>query len=130
MTIKDVDTPKAPKAIGNYSQAVETNANKLLFVSGQLPIDPSTGQLIEGDIKSATRMVLNNIKSILEAGNTHIRNIVRVEIFLADMNDFQAVNEVYAEFFKERPYPARQTIEVARLPKDAQVEISCIAEIS
>jgi len=114
----------APKAIGPYSPAVR--AGQLLFVSGQVPIDPATGNMIEGDTTAQTRRVLDNVGALLKAGGLAFSDVVRTTIFLADMNDFTAVNEVYATYFSQ-PFPARATVQVARLPKDARVEIDVIA---
>jgi 2-iminobutanoate/2-iminopropanoate deaminase len=114
----------APKAIGPYSQAVR--AGQLLFVSGQIPLDPANGQMVGGDVAAQARRVLDNVRAILEAANRSLADVVRTTIFLADMNDFAAVNEVYGRYFTE-PYPARATVQVARLPKDARVEIDVIA---
>jgi 2-iminobutanoate/2-iminopropanoate deaminase len=119
-----VSSPDAPKAIGPYSQAVR--AGQLLFVSGQVPLDPATGQLVEGDIAAQTRRVFANLAAVLKAGGRTFADVVRTTVFLADMNDFAAVNEVYGSYFSE-PYPARATVQVARLPKDARVEIDVIA---
>jgi 2-iminobutanoate/2-iminopropanoate deaminase len=119
-----VSSPNAPKAIGPYSPAVR--AGQLLFVSGQVPIDPASGALIEGDIAAQTRRVLDNIGALLTAGGRSFADVVRTTVFLADMNDFAAVNDVYGQYFPE-PYPARATVQVARLPKDARVEIDVIA---
>jgi len=119
-----VSSPDAPKAIGPYSQAVR--AGQLLFLSGQVPIDPRTGQLVDGDIAAQTRRVFDNLQAVLSAGGRSFADVVRTTVFLADMNDFAAVNEVYGQYFKE-PYPARATVQVARLPKDARVEIDLIA---
>jgi 2-iminobutanoate/2-iminopropanoate deaminase len=119
-----VSSAEAPKAIGPYSQAVR--AGQLLFVSGQVPLDPATGQLVEGDIAAQTRRVFANLAAVLEAGGRTFADVVRTTVFLADMNDFAAVNEVYGSYFSE-PYPARATVQVARLPKDARVEIDVIA---
>jgi 2-iminobutanoate/2-iminopropanoate deaminase len=121
---QSVSSPGAPKAIGPYSPAVR--AGQLLFVSGQVPIDPSTGAMIEGDIAAQTRRVLDNIGALLTAGGLTFAHVVRTTVFLADMNDFAAVNEVYGTYFPE-PYPARATVQVARLPKDSRVEIDVIA---
>jgi 2-iminobutanoate/2-iminopropanoate deaminase len=117
-------SPDAPKAIGPYSPAVR--AGQLLFVSGQIPIDPATGQMIDGDISAQTRRVLDSVGALLKAAGLSFANIVRTTVFLADMNDFGAVNQVYGTYFVE-PYPARATVQVARLPKDARVEIDVIA---
>jgi 2-iminobutanoate/2-iminopropanoate deaminase len=119
-----VSSPDAPKAIGPYSQAVR--AGQLLFVSGQVPLDPATGQLVDGDIAAQTRRVFANLAAVLKAGGRSFADVVRTTVFLADMNDFAAVNEVYGSYFSE-PYPARATVQVARLPKDARVEIDVIA---
>ena len=119
-----VSSPDAPKAIGPYSQAVR--AGQLLFVSGQVPLDPATGQIVSGDIAAQTRRVFDNLGAVLEAGGRSFADVVRTTVFLADMNDFATVNEVYGTYFSE-PYPARATVQVARLPKDARVEIDVIA---
>jgi 2-iminobutanoate/2-iminopropanoate deaminase len=119
-----VSSQDAPKAIGPYSPAIR--AGQLLFVSGQVPIDPATGQMIEGDIAAQTRRVFENIGALLTAGGRSFADVARTTVFLADMNDFAAMNEVYGQFFSE-PYPARATVQVARLPKDARVEIDVIA---
>jgi 2-iminobutanoate/2-iminopropanoate deaminase len=119
-----ISSPNAPKAIGPYSPAIR--AGQLLFVSGQVPIDPSTGNLVEGGIPNQTRRVLDNIGALLTAAGRSFGDVVRTTVFLADMNDFAEVNAVYAEYFIE-PYPARATVQVARLPKDARVEIDVIA---
>ena len=119
-----VSSPDAPKAIGPYSQAVR--AGQLLFVSGQVPLDPATGQIVDGDIAAQTRRVFDNLGAVLNAGGRSFGDVVRTTVFLADMNDFAAVNEVYGRYFSE-PYPARATVQVARLPKDARVEIDVIA---
>ena len=119
-----ISSSGAPKAIGPYSPAIRTG--QLLFVSGQVPLDPATGQMIEGDITAQARRVLDNIGALLTAGGRSFADVVRTTIFLADMNDFAAVNDVYGQYFSE-PYPARATVQVARLPKDARVEIDVIA---
>ncbi len=119
-----VSSPDAPKAIGPYSQAVR--AGQLLFVSGQVPLDPATGQIVDGNIAAQTRRVFDNLDAVLKAGGRSFADVVRTTVFLADMNDFAAVNEVYGTYFSE-PYPARATVQVARLPKDARVEIDLIA---
>jgi 2-iminobutanoate/2-iminopropanoate deaminase len=119
-----ISSPGAPKAIGPYSQAVR--AGQLLFLSGQVPLDPVTGQMIDGDIAAQTRRVFENLRAVLEAGGRSFADVVRTTVFLADMNDFAAMNEVYGQYFSE-PYPARATVQVARLPKDARVEIDVIA---
>ena len=114
----------APKAIGPYSQAVRVG--DLLFLSGQVPLDPATGQLIDGDISAQTRRVMENLGAVLKSGGLSFAHVARTTIFLADMNDFAKVNEVYGSYFAE-PFPARATVQVARLPKDARVEIDAIA---
>jgi len=119
-----VSSDAAPKAIGPYSQAVR--AGNLLFVSGQVPIDPATGNMIDGDVSAQSRRVFENIGALLQAAGLSFSNVVRTTVFLADMNDFAAMNAVYATYFRE-PYPARATVQVARLPKDARVEIDVIA---
>jgi len=122
-----VSAADAPKAIGPYSHAVRTG--QLLFVSGQVPIDPATGELVDGDITVQTTRVMNNLEAVLKAGGLSFKEVVRTTIFLADMADFAAVNSVYGTFFSE-PYPARATVQVARLPKNARVEIDAIAAYS
>ena len=119
-----VSTPSAPKAIGPYSQAIR--AGSLLFVSGQVPIDPATGQIVNGDIAAQTHRVFQNIGEILKAGGASFDHVVRTTVFLADMNDFTAMNEAYATYFTA-PAPARATVQVSRLPKDARLEIDVIA---
>jgi 2-iminobutanoate/2-iminopropanoate deaminase len=119
-----ISSSDAPTAIGPYSPAVR--AGQLLFVSGQVPIDPATGNIVDGDIAAQTRRVLDNVGALLTAAGRSFSDVVRTTIFLADMNDFAAVNAVYGGYFKE-PFPARATVQVARLPKDARVEIDAIA---
>lgn len=121
-----ISTTGAPGAIGPYSQGVK--ANGMLFVSGQLPLDPATGAFPGSDITSQTRQSLTNVKHIVEAAGMTLADVVRVGVFLKDMNDFAAMNEVYAQFFQE-PFPARSAIQAARLPKDAKVEIEAIAQL-
>lgn len=123
--MKQISTTAAPGAIGPYSQAIEVNG--FVFASGQLPIDPSTGAFPEGGVKEQTRQSLANAKAILEAAGTGLKKVVKTTVFLADMNDFAAMNEVYAEFF-EAPFPARSAIAVKTLPKNALVEVECVAE--
>ena len=122
--MKVVNTNKAPKAIGPYSQAIE--ANGLIITSGQLPIDPATGEFAPGGIKEQTRQSLTNAKAILEEAGIGLGNVMKTTVFLSDMNAFAAMNEVYAEFFSE-PFPARSAIAVKTLPKNALVEVECIA---
>jgi 2-iminobutanoate/2-iminopropanoate deaminase len=121
-----VATDNAPKAIGPYSQGIR--AGNLLFVSGQVPIDPATGAIIEGDIAAQTHRVMRNLAAILEAGGATMDQVVRCTVYLADMNDFAAMNEVYGSYFSQ-PAPARATIQAVRLPKDARVEIDVIASL-
>ena len=120
-----ISTTNAPAAIGPYSQAIKVG--ELVFVSGQLPIDPATGAFAEGGIKELTRQSLTNMKAILEEAGNSMANVVKTTVFLADMNDFAAMNEVYAEFFAA-PFPARSAVAVKTLPKGALVEIECIAQ--
>lgn len=123
--MKDViSTDRGPKAIGPYSQAIR--ANGFIFVSGQVPFDPATGQIIEGDTARQTARVLDNLKAIAEAAGSSLDRAVKVGVFLKDMNDFQAMNEVYGRYFGKNP-PARTTVEIARLPRDVRVEIDLIA---
>jgi 2-iminobutanoate/2-iminopropanoate deaminase len=119
-----VSTADAPKAQGPYSQAVR--AGGLLFLAGQIPLDPVTGDLVGGDVGVQARRVLDNIGAVLKAGDLSFADVVRTTVFLADMNDFAAMNQVYGRYFSE-PYPARATVEVARLPRDARIEIDAIA---
>jgi 2-iminobutanoate/2-iminopropanoate deaminase len=119
-----VSAAGAPRAIGPYAQAVK--AGSLLFVSGQIPMDPETGQLVDGDIATQTHRVFGNLRAILEAGGSSFDRVVRTTVYLADMNDFSAMNEVYGTYFSA-PFPARATVQAARLPKDARVEIDVIA---
>jgi 2-iminobutanoate/2-iminopropanoate deaminase len=121
---KAISTTKAPAAIGPYSQAIKVG--NLVYTSGQIPIDPATGVLVEGGIKEQTRQSLNNIKAILEEVGLTMGNVVKTTVFMADMNDFADMNAVYASFFTE-PYPARSAVAVKTLPKGALVEIEVIA---
>ena len=127
MTFKEiVNTSKAPNAIGPYSQAIKIN--KMVFLSGQIAIDPESQQFIEGDIETQTRRVLDNLKSVVEASGSSLENVVKTTIYLTDMNDFSKVNEIYATYFSSGK-PARSTVCVAALPKNAKVEIDAIAEV-
>jgi 2-iminobutanoate/2-iminopropanoate deaminase len=121
-----VATPSAPKAIGPYSQAIR--AGSLLFVSGQIPLDPVTGQMVEGSIAAQTHRVFQNLGAILEAAGASFDQVVRTTVYLTDMNDFAAMNEVYGTYFSS-PAPARATVQAARLPRDARVEIDVIAAL-
>ena len=121
---KVINTNQAPAAIGPYSQAIKVG--NLVFTSGQIPINPATGNFVEGGIKEQTRQSLTNIKAILEEAGLSMNNVVKTTVFLADMNDFADMNSVYAEFFAE-PYPARSAVAVKTLPKGALVEIEVVA---
>ena len=125
--MKDVVlTDKGPKPIGPYSQAIKSSG--LLFASGQVALDPRNNEFLAGDIRQQTERVLENIKAILEAGGANLHHVVKTTVFLKDMNDFTAMNEVYGKYFTAAP-PARSTVQVARLPKDALVEIEVIASL-
>ncbi len=124
MTKIAVSSADAPKAIGPYSQAVR--AGQLLFASGQIALDPASGSLVQGDAAVQTRRVMDNLRAVLESAGLSFASVVRTTIFLTDMNDFASVNEIYGSYFEE-PYPARATVQVARLPKDARVEIDAVA---
>ena len=121
-----IATNAAPAAIGPYSQAIR--AGSLLFVSGQIPLDPATGTLVSGTIAQETRRVLSNLVAILDAAGSRPEQVAKVTIYLLDMADFAAVNSVYGEFFKP-PFPARATVQVAALPRGARVEIDCVAQV-
>lgn len=127
MPLKKVLTDKAPAPIGPYSQAIEVDG-KFVFTAGQIPLDPATGQLVEGDIKTQTRQVLRNLEQILLAAGSSMKSVVKTTVFLKDMSEFAAMNEVYAEFFSASA-PARSTVEVARLPRDVRVEIEAVAVV-
>ena len=122
--MKAIHTDQAPKALGPYSQAIE--AGGMVFASGQVPIDHATDQFVSGGIKEQTRQSLTNARSILQQAGTDLSHVVKTTVFLADMADFAAMNEVYAEFFSQ-PYPARSAVAVKQLPKGALVEVECIA---
>jgi 2-iminobutanoate/2-iminopropanoate deaminase len=119
-----VTTDRGPKPIGPYSQAIQCNG--FIYLSGQVALDPKTGALAAGDIRKQTERTLENIKAILEAAGANLHHVVKTTVFLKDMNDFAAMNEVYGQFFSSAP-PARSTVQVSRLPKDALVEIEVIA---
>ncbi|HLL99990.1 MAG TPA: RidA family protein [Pyrinomonadaceae bacterium] len=119
-----ISTENAPGAIGPYSQAVK--AGNMVFLSGQIPIDPQTGEFVSDDVAEQTEQVLKNLSAVLEAASVSLNDVVKTTVFLADMNDFAAMNEVYARYFSENK-PARATVQAARLPRDARVEIDCIA---
>jgi 2-iminobutanoate/2-iminopropanoate deaminase len=122
--IETVATEQGPKAIGPYSQAVK--ANGFVFLSGQIPLDPKTQQIVEGDVTRQTEQVLENLKVVVEAAGSSLQRVVKTTVFLADLKDFSEMNEVYARYFVSDP-PARSTVEVARLPRDVRVEIDLIA---
>lgn len=122
-----ISTNNAPAAIGPYSQAIRFG--NMVFTSGQIPLNPQTGELVTDDVRKAARQSLENVKAILEAAGTSMDNVIKTVIFLKDINDFAAVNEVYGEYFKDK-MPARSTVQVGKLPKDALVEIEAIAYIA
>ena len=124
MQKKAIKIKNAPAPVGPYSQAIL--AGETLYVSGQIPLDPNTGKLISGNISLCTTQVMNNIKSLLEAAEMNLNNVVKCSIFLKDMNDFEKVNKVYSGYFSSTP-PARETVQVSKLPLDVDVEISCVA---
>jgi 2-iminobutanoate/2-iminopropanoate deaminase len=127
MALTTISTNTAPTAIGPYSQAVNTG-NGLLYTAGQIPLDPSTGELAAGDITAQTRRALLNLKAVLEAGGSGLESVVKTTVFMKDLGEFASMNGVYAEFFPKDP-PARSTVEVARLPRDARVEIEAVAVV-
>ena len=126
MNKETIQTANAPAAIGPYSQGIKYG--NMIFVSGQIAIDPASGELIEGDIQQQTRQVLTNVKAVLEAAGTSLDKVLKATVFITNMDDFPLINEAYAEFFQNDP-PARACVEVSRLPKDVQVEIEAIAAI-
>ena len=124
---KIINTSNAPKPIGPYNQAVISG--NLMFMSGQIAFDPSTGELVIGEIQAETKQVMENLKSILDEAGLSFKDVIKTSIFLSDMNNFQQVNEVYGSYFSDEDAPARETVEVSRLPKDVNVEISMIAQL-
>lgn len=124
--MEKISTPKAPAAIGPYSQAVKSNG--LIFASGQIPIDPATGSIVDGGIEAQARQAFSNVRNILEAADATMTDVVKVTVFMADMADFAIVNDIYAEHFTE-PYPARSAVAVKSLPKGALIEVEVIAEM-
>jgi 2-iminobutanoate/2-iminopropanoate deaminase len=128
LAVKDIiTTDRAPQAIGPYSQAVR--AGDLIFASGQIPIDPATGEFVAGGVAEQTEQVLRNLSAVMDAAGVGMNQVVKTTVFLADMNDFVAMNEVYGRYFGEAP-PARATVQAARLPRDARVEIEAIAVVN
>lgn len=129
MARKIVRTDKAPRPVGPYNQAIAASG-RLLFVAGQIALDPNNNEIVgAGDVAKQTEQVIANIKAILEAGGSSLEDVVKTTVFLADMNDFAAMNAVYAQYFEEASAPARACVQVSRLPKDVLVEIDCIAGI-
>lgn len=129
MTRKIIRTPNAPAPVGPYNQAIAVSG-QMIFVAGQIPLDPSTGEIVGGnDVAKQTEQVMANLEAILVAAGAKIPDIVKTTVFLADMNDFATVNQIYAKYFNEEDAPARACVEVSRLPKDVLVEIECIAVI-
>lgn len=126
MPVEVITASNAPKSIGPYSQAIKTQ--NMVFTSGQIPVDPSTGEVVSGGIENQTRQVLENLKAVLIQAGTGFENVVKTTVYIKDMNDFTLVNKVYGQYFNE-PYPARSCVEVARLPKDVAVEIEAVAII-
>lgn len=126
MEKQEIITDKAPKAIGPYSQGIKTG--KLVFTSGQIPLDPVSGQIISGGIREQAEQVFKNLQAILEAGGASLNDVLKATVFLKDLNDFEELNSVYMQHFSQ-PYPARSCFEVSRLPKDVLVEIEAIAEV-
>lgn len=124
MDLKIIATEKAPAAVGPYSQGIKVG--NLVYTSGQLPMDPTTGELVQDDIKSATRVALNNLKAVLEKGGASLETVVKITVFVKDMANFGEINEVYSEYFTDHR-PARSLVEVARLPKDGVIEIEAVA---
>ncbi|MCG3159696.1 MAG: 2-iminobutanoate/2-iminopropanoate deaminase [Acidobacteria bacterium] len=122
--MESIQTDRAPQAIGPYSQAIK--ANGLVFASGQIPLDPATMQIVEGGVREQTERVLDNLKAVLDAAGSSLDRVVKTTVFLADMNEFAAMNEIYAKYFSATK-PARATVQVARLPRDVKVEIDVVA---
>ena len=126
--MKKIHSDQVPKAVGPYSQAVScSNNNELIFVSGQLPVDPKTGKFVDGDIRALTEQIINNIEAILHVAGSDLKKVVRTEVFMIDLKEFAQMNEVYSKRFVGDVLPARQTVQVAGLPMGARLEISCIA---
>jgi len=125
--MKIISTPNAPAAMGAYSQGVASQG--FAFLSGQIPLDPATGKIVDGDIAAQTERALENLKAVLESCGSSLTQVVKTTVYLKDMDEFARMNEVYARYFPEKP-PARSTVEVARLPRDVRVEIDCIAGVA
>ena len=123
-----VATDKAPQAIGPYSQGVRVSGGELLFLSGQIPLDPSSGEVVQGGIEIQTQQVLKNLEAILRAGGSSLESVLKTTVYLKNLDDFPKMNEVYRQFFRKDP-PARSTVEVSRLPRQAEVEIDAIAVV-
>lgn len=121
-----IHTEKAPKAIGPYSQAIAASSGRMVFLSGQIPLDPATGEIVPGDVSAQTQQVMLNLEAVLAAAGCTFANVVRCGIFLTDLADFGKVNEIYGRYFPSNP-PARATVQVSALPRGAKVEIDCIA---
>lgn len=129
--LQRIQTERAPKAVGPYSQGIKVQSGaELVFVSGQIPLDPETGKLVEGDIRILTHRVIDNIEGVLNESGATLSDVIRVEVFLTDMSDFAAVNEEYGKRFVGDPLPARQAVQVAALPLGVPIEISCVAVIN
>jgi 2-iminobutanoate/2-iminopropanoate deaminase len=123
---KLIQTEKAPRAVGPYSQGISIESGKLIFTSGQIPLDPQTGEMVDGGIEEQIERVIQNLKAVLEAGGSGLDRVVKTTVFLKHMGDFQVMNRVYEKHFKNNP-PARSTIEVSALPKGALIEMECVA---
>src|SRR5439155_22602488 len=121
-----VQSSQAPRAIGPYSQAIDVAAGSFIFVSGQIPVDPATGALVQGDIGAQTERVMENLKEVLAASGATVDDIVKTNIYLADLGDFTKMNETYGRYFQKTP-PARATLQMAALPRGARIEIECVA---
>lgn len=126
MTIKVIETVKAPAAIGPYSQAVVSNG--MLYASGQIPLDPATGEIVPGGVAAQTKQVLENLKAVVEAGGAEMSSIVKITIYIVDMGEFATVNEIYGSYFSA-PFPARACVQVSALPKGVEVEMDAIVQL-
>lgn len=127
MSVQVISANNAPKAIGPYSQGIKTQ--NMVFTSGQIPIDPATGEVVGGGVESQARQALENLKAVLIEAGVGMENVIKTTVFIKDMNEFALVNKIYGEYFKE-PYPARSCVEVARLPKDVSIEIEAVAVVA